>query len=391
MDLGQKVKRSTDRPLTSAHSEECLDKLLPQSTGSDDDNDRESFVISPYGTLPRQRHKGSSSRGALPIYDEIQKPNVETRAVSERAQQRIYAEIEEPDSKKTGKDKVSINSSVTDQKLFPSAAKDQVATTDSWKEDQPPEVPPQTEDSLKFDSPSPLPQFPSQTTGSLDSPVPQIPPQTVDSLRFDSPPPDDDEVPTIIAYATVNTKDVVVRKPSKEEIAARTKSLGRQLLKPKSKPAPLPPHPVPQSRKKRVSRTRSVEASSGDSDAERVTKVESLQHKDKPKKEPVYESVDDLDLNLAHNKSAKPKSPPKVAISETPKQTEFLFKNREFISVGRHSALEVERHSTLEVGRPTSYANDDSDDSTDWDSGEEEEEEEQEDQEVGNITMLHIV
>lgn len=386
MDLSQKIKRSTDRPLTNAHSEECLDKLLPQSTVSDDDdNDGETFVISPYGTLPRQRHKGSNSRTALPIYDEIQKPKVETHAVSERAQQRIYAEIGEPDSKKAGKDKLSFDYSENDQKFFPSAAKGQVAATDSWKEDQPPEVPPQTEDSLKFDSP--LPQIPPQTTGSpmLDSPAPQIPPQTADSLRFDTPPPDDDEVPMIIAYATVDAKEVVTRKPSKDEIIAKTKSLGRAPLKPKSKPAPLPPHPVPQLRKKRLSRTHSVEASSGDSDAERITKVEPLECKDKPKKEPLYESVDDLDLKLAHKQPARPKSPPKVAITESPEQTEFLFKNREFISVGKHSA------DKLEVGRPTSYSNDDSDDSTDWDSGEEEEEEEQEDQEVGNITILHIL
>lgn len=383
VDLSQKIKRSTDRPLTNAHSEECLDKLLPQSTGSDDDNDRDSFVISPYGTLPRQRHKGCNSRSALPIYDEIQKPSVEMHAVSKRIQQRIYDQIEDPDSKKTSKDKPSFDSSEMDQKSLPSATK---GATDSWREDEPPQVPPQTEDSLKFDSPSP--QIPPQTADSLmlDSPVPQIPPQTADSLMLDSP-QDSDEPPVIIAYATVDTKDVVTRKPSKEEIAAKTKSLGRPSLKPKSKPAPLPPHPIPHSRKKRLSRTHSAEISS-DSDAERIPKSESVGHK--PRKEPLYESVDDLDLTLAHKKPAKPRSPPKVAISESSEQTGFLFKNREFISVGQPSG------DKLEVGRPasyindaTSYSNEDSDDSTDWDSGEEEEE--QEDQEVENIIILHIL
>ena len=402
VDLSQKIKRSTDRPLTNAHSEECLDKLLPQSTGSDDDNDRDSFVISPYGTLPRQRHKGCNSRSALPIYDEIQKPSVEMHAVSKRIQQRIYDQIEDPDSKKTSKDKASFNSSEMDQKSLPSATK---GATDSWREDQPPQVPPQTEDSLKFDYPSPLPQIPPQTADSLmlDSPAPQIPPQTADSLMLDSPAPqippqtadslmldspqDSDEPPVIIAYATVDTKDVITRKPSKEEIAAKTKSLGRPSLKPKSKPAPLPPHPIPHSRKKRLSRTHSAEVPS-DSDAERIPKSESVGQK--PRKEPLYESVDDLDFTLAHKKPAKPRSPPKVAISESSEQTEFLFKNREFISVGQPSA------DKLEVGRPasyindaTSYSNEDSDDSTDWDSGEEEEE--QEDQEVENIIILHIL
>lgn len=395
MDISQKIKRSTDRPLTNAHSEECLDKLLPQS----DDGTRESFVTSPYGTLPRQRHKGSKS--TVPIYAEVHKPNWEadkTHAVSDSSKQaqqmRIYDEIGEPNGKKISKDKL-LSSSEEDQKSFPSTTKvqkpkeekQQVAATDVTvipsesppKRDQSPQVPPRTAESLKLDSPSP--QVPPQTADSLrlDSPSPQIPSQTAESLRLHSTSPgfNENKAPVIAAYATVEARDVIIgpkpthqeltsklkdevtRKLSKEEIAAKTKSLGRS-LKPKNKPAPLPPQavsvpqPIPRSRKKRLSRTYSAEVSSGDSDAEKITKAELHEQRNTPKKEPLYESVDDLDLNVAA------KSPPKVAVSET-QQGEFLFKNMEFISVGKPSDN-----------------NDDSDDSTDWDSGEEDEQEEQE-------------
>ena len=381
VDINQKVKRSTERPLTTSHSEEYIDKLLPQSTTSDE-YDGDKFVISPYGTLPRQHHKGSNSKSALPIYSEVQKPSQEmdkSQAVldsSKRVQQmRIYAEIEEP---------LAASSSERDQKV---KQQQQVAATnttdtvlrpsDSPKEDQPPPIPPQTADSFKLDSP--VPQVPPQTADSfkLDSPVPQVPPQTADSFRLDSSSPvtNEYEMPTIAAYAIVEaknvvlkSKDVVTHKPSKEEIAAKTKSLGRS-LKPKNKPAPLPPHPtsapqpIPRSKKKRLSRTHSAEMSPGNGDVTKTTKGELIEHKVAPKKEPLYESVDDLDLNV------KQKSPPKV-VCDSPRQTEFLFKNREFIAVGKPLTSST-----------TSYGNDDSDDSTDWDSGEEDEEEEEEEEE----------
>ena len=394
VDIGPKIKRITERPLTNSQSDEYLDKLLPQSTESDE-YDRDKFVVSPYGTLPRQRHKGSNSKSALP---EFQRPSQEAQAVLDSSKQarqmRIYAEIEEP---------LALSSSERDQR-----AKQQQATTtiiadtasmpsNSPKGDQPPPIPPQTADSLRLDSP--VPPVPPQTANSLKlhSPAPSVPPQTADSLKLDSPVPpvtNEYEMPTIAAYATVEAKDVVVApknrvnlrskdvvtcKPSKEEIAAKTKSLGRS-LKPKSKPAPLPPHPttsapqpVPRNRsKKRLSRTHSAEMSSpGNSDSTKPTiKTELIEHKD-----PLYESVDDLDLNI------KPKSPPK-AVSDSPKQTEFLFKNREFISVGKRLTSSI-----------TSYSNDDSDDSTDWDSGEddEEEEEEQEGQEVWHNSPCGIL
>ena len=394
VDIGQKIKRSTERPLTNAHSEECLDKLLPQSTDNDDDG-RGSFVISPYGTLPRQHHKGHNNKSVLPVYAEVKNPNLEknkTHTASDSAKQAqqtsIYAEIEEPNSKVINKNRAInsvMNSSEDDQKLFSSPIKVQrpkqqqqltaasvtEAILDSSKGDQPPQVPPQTADSLKLDSPSP---------------TPEVPPQTADSLTLDSTLSNNEyEEPVINAYATVEARDVILaaksknevsRKPSKEEIAAKTRSLGRS-LKPKSKPAPLPPQsvtvpqPVPRSRKDRLSRTQSAEVSSGDDD--KIAKTELCEHEDKPKKEPLYESVDDLDLPAAR-RSTKSKSPPKIAVSESHKQTEFLFKNREFISVSKPS-----------TNTTTTYGNEDSDDSTDWDSGEDEDEQEVQD---NNQTML---
>lgn len=386
VDINQKVMRSVERPLTNSHSEEYLDKLLPGSSTKIDEYDGDKFVVSPYGTLPRQHHKGSNSKSALPIYSEVQKPIQKvdkTQAVSDSSKQaqqmRIYAEVDEP---------LAMSSSERDQKTKqPQQATDTpLMPSNSPKRDQPPPVPPQTTDSLRFDSPAP--QVPPQTAESLklDSPVPQVPPQTVDSLKLDSPAPqippqtvdslrldssssatNEYEMPTIAAYATVEAKDVVTRTLSKEEIAAKTKSLGR-LLKPKNKPAPLPPHPtsgpqpVPRSKKKRLSRTHSAEASPN-SDA---TKTESIEHKYVPKKEPLYESVDDLDLNIKPKSPVKPKSPPKP-VSDSHGQTEFLFKNMEFKSVGNPS-----------TSITASYDNDDSGDSTDWDSGEEDEEEEEE-------------
>ena len=351
VDINQKMKWNTYRPLSSSQSDEFLDKLLPQSTKSNESG-ADKFVVSPYGTLPRQRYKSTQSRSALPIYAEVQKPNQELdkiQAPSEQTQQRdrIFAEIEESTGRRI---RPVIHSSLlsSDTMLMPS---------DLPEADQPPVVPPQTEDSLKF-----------------DSPAPEVPPQTADSLRFDSSSTFDNEndVPVIVAYATVEAKDVVVtpkvkvnakeieiavRKPSKEEITAKTKSLGRS-LKPKNKPAPLPPysgpHRAPRS-KKVLSRVHSVEVPSSDSDANKTAKAE---HKDKGKKEPLYESVDDLDLNI------KSKLLPGAA--EGSKETKFLLKDKDFLLVGKPSTCST-----------ASNDNDDSDDSTDWDSYEEEDEEQE--------------
>ena len=369
VDINPKNKWNPDRPLTNSQSDEFLDKLLPQSTERDENN-TDKFVISPYGTLPRQRHKGTHSRSALPVYAEVQKPNQEvdkTQAAlqpSEQTQQRprIFTEVEESTGRRIGPS-VRSSSTSSDATLMHSNLPEA---------DQPPVIPPQTEDSLKFDSP--VPEIPPQTVDSLecDFPAPAIPPQTADSLRLNSSSTfsNEDDVPVIAAYATVeardvviaskikvNAKEIVARKPSKEEITAKTKSLGRA-LKPKSKPAPLPPysatHSLPQS-KKGLFRAHSVEVPSSDSDANKTAKTKP---KDVGRKEPLYESVDDLDLNIKSN------SPPKAA--ESSKETEFLFKNREFLLVGKPSTCST-----------ASNDNDDSDESTDWDSDEEEEEEQE--------------
>jgi len=380
VDITQKIKGSAEQPLRSSHSEDSLNKLLPQST---DDSSRENLVISPYGTLPRQR----SNKSVLPIYAEVQKPqqddNDKTHLASNSPKQargmHVYAEVEQPAGKNINNDKS--NSLMNSSK---EVLKQQVLSqsTDSLRSDTPPpQIPPQTADSFKFDSPPP--HVALQTTDSLksDTPPPQVPPQTADSLRLDSSNNVPEEMPMITAYATVDAKDVlttykqevtsgskneVSRTLSKEEIAAKTKSLGR-LLKPKSKPAPPPPysasvnHPIPRARTKRLSRTHSAEISSGDSDAEKIPKVESFEKKDRPKNEPLYESVDDLGLNVTR----KSKSPPKVSISDSPKPMELLSKGRESILAGRPS-----------INSTSSQNNDDSDNSTDWDSDDEEEEQE---------------
>lgn len=399
VDLTQKIKKSAGRPLSSSHSEEHLDKLLPELTKVSDVSGKEQFAISPYSTLPRQK-SSSNSKSGLPVYTEVKKSKQDmdkTDSVSNPTEQvrRVheYTEIEIEDicDKRTNDDRATspLDSLERDQKLLPSTIEaqnsvQQVTATDMTSVAEMP-------DSPKIDE---KPQVPPQTKGLLmvDSPSPQVPPRTADSLMFDC---DHDEVALIPAYATVDTRDVVISPKttkqeivlksvndtpakrhslSKEEIADKTKSLGRS-LKPKNKPAPLPPQlaspcspkpplspqPIPRARK-RISRTQSVEVPSPvNSEAE---KVESL---DKQTKEPVYESIDDVGLKAAQM-SAESKPSPRTADSGSP----FLFKNREFIPVGS-KASPSRKIST------TSCINDDSDDSTDWDSGEEEmEPEEQE-------------
>ena len=370
VDINQKHKRNPDRPLTNYQSDKFLDKLLLQSTKSDE-SDTDKFVVSPFDTLPRQYHKGTHSMSALPVYAEVQKPNQEmdkpqvALQPSEQTQQRpcIFTEVEESTGKRIGPSVLSSSTS-SDATLMRSNLPEV---------DQPPVIPPQTKDSLKFDSL--IPEVLPQTVDSVDfdSPAPVIPPQTEDSLRLNSSSTfsNEDDVPMIPAYAIVevrdvviaskikvNAKEIVARKPSKEEITAKIKNLGRS-LKPKSKPAPLPPysatHPVLRS-KKSLSRAHSMEVPSSDSDANKIAKAEP---KNKGSKELLYESVDSLDLNV----KSKSKSPPKAA--ESSKEAEFLFENREFLEVGKPSTCST-----------ASNDNNDSDESTDWDSDEEEEEQE---------------
>jgi len=314
VDITKKVKKVKERPLSSSHSEEWLEGISTHLS-SEDTNVKTRHVISPYGTLPRQR-SGSKQPG-LPVYAQItkkpdKKPEEKSVSVAKSPSPQgmhIYAEVRE----------------VMKEEAFANRKKETVS-----------------------DRPVSL------SESSETEHQPEIPPQTKASLTLaQSIPTDDDEGSDfmIAAYATVDARTVdTSRKYTKEEIASKTKSLGRS-LKPKSKPAPLPPQPPNQKKPNKLPKAHSMECD--------TNKEDDVKTMHKPRRDPVYETV------------GSPDSGGKLTLESSSLPTEIsvpaVTVNNKHVTVGRRNS------STSMLSGNHS---DDSDyyDSTEWESGSEEEE-----------------
>jgi len=330
VDLTKKAKKVKERPLSSSHSEEWLEGITTQSPSLSENTSRKTrHVISPYGTLPRQRSGGKQT--GLPVYAQIdKKPNKKckdefaniTKSQSSEKNQgmHIYAEVQE----------------VMRQEAV---SKDTVSDTSSESSD--------TEHQ------------------------PQVPPQTKESLTLTrSIPPDEDVNFMIAAYATVDASTVdTSRKFTKEEIASKTQSLGRS-LKPKNKPAPLPPQPPTQKKPVALPKAQSLDETPS-KHADNDVKSAPQESTHRPQHDPVYETVGNPDsdgkmtLGSSPSQAAEPsQSNPIVTVNDST----FLFKNRKaFMSVGRRTSS-----NSMHSGH---HSDDSEYDSTDWESGSEEEEE----------------
>jgi len=330
VDLTKKVKKVKERPLSSSHSEEWLEGITAQSPSLSENTSRKTkHVISPYGTLPRQR--SSSKQTGFPVYAQVdKKPNkkhnddsasiTESQSSEKDRSMHIYAEVQEVMKQEVMRQEAAAFSS------------DAGSHSESSDAEQQPQVPPQTKASLTLDQ---------------------------SSLT------DEDSNFMIAAYATVDARTVdTSRKLTKEEIASKTQSLGRS-LKPKSKPAPLPPQPKTQKIPVPLPKAQSMDDTPVGSDIEFAP----LESTHRPWRDPVYETV------------GSPDSDGKVVLESSPSQSAELSQSAPTVTVNDSTFLFKNKKTFMPVGRRTSsnsmhsgqYSDDSEYDSTDWESGSEEE------------------